>query len=248
MLGGIDQLNDTTYICSIAALAGFTQGLSGFGSIIVSIPLLALFLNIKTVIPFANILALFLSVSLFIQLRRHFQWREVLPLLLPSLPGISAGVYILKIIDGRLLEVTIGLVLVGFSLYYLFGECTQLAGERSLGLDCGLFSGCLGGSIGITGPPVIIYTSLQLRDKDTTKSTLVAYFFAVGISISAFHAASGLITIEMLKLSAMALPALALGAFLGAACYAKIGMESYKRVITLLILVLGIITLWRALG
>jgi uncharacterized membrane protein YfcA len=98
----------------------------------------------------------------------------------------------------------------------------------------------------MTGPPVIIYTSMQAWDKNKTKSSLVGYFFAVGAGISLFHAAGGLITIEVLELSACALPALALGAFLGTSCYTRIGTESYKKLITLLLLVLGIVTLWRA--
>ena len=45
----------------ITFFAGFTQGLSGFGSILVSLPLLALFLDIKTVIPLVSLFALVIN-------------------------------------------------------------------------------------------------------------------------------------------------------------------------------------------
>ncbi|MHC1724942.1 MAG: sulfite exporter TauE/SafE family protein [Syntrophobacteraceae bacterium] len=235
------------YICGIAALAGFIQGLSGFGSVIVSIPLFVLFLDIKTVIPFANILALVLSLYLFIQLHRHFLWKEVAPLLLASLPGISSGVYILKMVEAWLLELIIALVLLGFSFHYLLATRPKRQVSAHWAWVAGFLSGCLGGSIGMIGPPVIIYSSLQPWGKNTTKSTLVAYFLVAGVGISFLHAATGLLTGEVLKLDAIALPAFALGAFTGTFCYARIGAESFKKVVTLLILVLGIVTLWKAL-
>lgn len=235
------------YVCGIAALAGFTQGLSGFGSVIVSIPLLALFLDIKTVIPLANILALFLSLYLFIQLHRHFLWKEVAALLLASLPGMLSGVYILNMVEARLLEIIIALVLLGFSLHYLLAAGSKREVSTWWAWVAGFFSGCLGGSTGMVGPPVIIYSSLQPWGKDTTKSTLVAYFLAAGLGIALLHAATGLLTGEVLKLNAAALPAFALGAFAGTLCYARIGTRGYRKVITFLILLLGIITLSRAL-
>ncbi len=39
------------YLTIVALLAGFIQGLSGFGSVLLSLPLMALFLDIREAIP-----------------------------------------------------------------------------------------------------------------------------------------------------------------------------------------------------
>jgi len=44
-------------LCLIALLAGFTQGLSGFGSVLVALPLLVLFLDLNLAVPLVSIWA-----------------------------------------------------------------------------------------------------------------------------------------------------------------------------------------------
>ncbi|HUV78990.1 MAG TPA: sulfite exporter TauE/SafE family protein, partial [Desulfobacterales bacterium] len=60
------------WVCLILFLAGFTHGVSGFGSVMLSIPLLAVVLDIKTVIPLANLVAVTMTVTVFVQLRHQF--------------------------------------------------------------------------------------------------------------------------------------------------------------------------------
>ncbi len=52
-------MNEYMRIVLITFLAGFTQGLSGFGSILLSLPIFAIFLDIKTVIPLVALQGLF---------------------------------------------------------------------------------------------------------------------------------------------------------------------------------------------
>lgn len=70
------------WVSLVLFLAGFTQGLSGFGSIFLSIPLLAFFLEIKTVIPLVALAALAMTLVLVIQLRAHLDWKKIYPLLI----------------------------------------------------------------------------------------------------------------------------------------------------------------------
>ncbi|MEF2145901.1 MAG: hypothetical protein V3573_10680 [Desulfovibrionaceae bacterium] len=50
-------MTELAALCLITACAGFVQGLSGFGSVLLSLPLLSFFLPIKTVIPLVALLA-----------------------------------------------------------------------------------------------------------------------------------------------------------------------------------------------
>ena len=56
----------------VAFCAGFVQGLSGFGSVLLSLPLLALFLEVKTAIPVVALFGVALTIFLLVQLRQHW--------------------------------------------------------------------------------------------------------------------------------------------------------------------------------
>ena len=230
----------------IIAFAGFTQGLSGFGSVIITLPLLALFLNIKTVIPLAGLLSLCISLILTVQLRHHLKRAAMLPLLIASVPGIPLGVYMLKTVDSRILELLAGGILVLYSAWRFRGMKAEPSLKACWAYLAGFSAGCLGGSTGANGPPVIIYASLQPWNKDEIKSTLAGYFFITGIGISALHGLNGLITREVLNLSLIALPSLLLGVLAGSLCYRKVDTVSYRKAPTVMLLILGLIMLFKA--
>ena len=50
------------YLCLVALIAGLIQGFSGFGSVLFSLPVLALFLDIKIAIPLMSLSGLVLTV------------------------------------------------------------------------------------------------------------------------------------------------------------------------------------------
>jgi uncharacterized membrane protein YfcA len=105
------------YLTGIAFLAGFIQGLSGFGSVLLSLPLMVLFLDIREAIPLVNLMGVILSVMLIVQLRTHWDWGKILPLLAGALPGIPIGVYLLKRMDPAHVQIILGLVLVAYAVY-----------------------------------------------------------------------------------------------------------------------------------
>ena len=52
------------YLGAIMLMAGFIQGFSGFGSVLLSLPLLALFLDVKAAIPLTSMVGVVLTVLL----------------------------------------------------------------------------------------------------------------------------------------------------------------------------------------
>ena len=163
-------------VCLIIAFAGFTQGFSGFGAVLVSLPCLTLLLPIKTVVPLVNLMSCCINLILIIHLRRYLQWGRVAPLLLASLPGIPLGVYFLKTVAPWKLELLLGALLISFPFYSRFTKIGERGIPSGWAYLAGFCSGCLGGSLGTNGPPIIIYTALQPWEKDQIKGTLVGFF------------------------------------------------------------------------
>jgi uncharacterized protein len=233
-------------ISLIVFLAGFTQGFSGFGSILLALPLLAIFLDIKTVIPLVALIAFCITIILFIQLWEHLDWKKIYPLFFGALPGIPLGVFFLKKLDKDHIQWILGLILIAYSLYSLFSRFPDKHMRKGWGYLFGFFSGCLGGALSAAGPPVIVYTSLQTWSKDTIKVTLQGFFLVSGAIVIFFQAMSGLTTILVLRYFFISLPLIVLGTYTGSFFYGKVREEHYKKVMLILLALLGGFMIYRA--
>jgi uncharacterized membrane protein YfcA len=65
------------YLVIIMLMAGFLQGFPGFGSVLLSLPLLALFLDIKTAIPLVALMGVILTIFLLIPLWKDLEWPRI---------------------------------------------------------------------------------------------------------------------------------------------------------------------------
>jgi uncharacterized membrane protein YfcA len=237
-----------TYLltCLIVFLAGFIQGLSGFGSVLLALPLLAIILDIKTVIPVAALYGLSIALVLLVQLREHLEWRKVWPLLLGAALGVPIGVFFLKKLDRDMIQYTLGIILISYSLYSLFFRTLRSGIGERWGYVFGFLAGCLGGALGASGPPVIVYTSLQSWSKDKIKVTLQGFFVIAGLMVIFGHAISGITTAVVLRLFGISVPAMVLGTYVGSYFYGMIEEQWYRRMVFILLAFLGTFMIYKA--
>jgi len=233
-------------VCLVVFFAGVTQGLSGFGSVLLSLPLLAIFLEIKMVIPLAALFGLAITVILLQQLWKRLEWKAVYPLLLSALPGVPVGAFFLKRLETDIIQLILGSILIGYALYSLFLRSHHRGINAKWAYLFGFLAGCLGGAFGATGPAVIVYTSLQAWTKDKIKVTLQVFFFVSGIAVVFSHAMSGLTSLAVLRFFLVSLPLLIAGTYLGSFFYGKAREEEYRRIVLILLALLGGFMMYRA--
>lgn len=233
------------YLTIVAFLAGFIQGLSGFGSVLLSLPLMVLFMDIRGAIPLVNLMGVVLTVILIVQLRAHWEWGKIWPLLAGAFPGIPVGVYFLKRMDPVHVQIILGVVLVAYAIYGLLFKLPigKLGGLWACVF--GFFAGSLGGAISASGPPVIVYTSLQAWTKDQIKVTLQGFFIVSGLLIGVFHAANGFLTDRVVVNFLVSIPTLLAGTWVGSLLYGRFREEGYRQVMLVLLGALGVFTLMR---
>jgi len=233
-------------LCIIALLAGLTQGISGFGSVLLSLPLLAIFIDIKTVIPLTALFAMVLTTILLIQLWKNVEWRSVYPLLIGAVFGIPVGVFLLKRLDRDCIQIILGVTLLLFSFYNLWHRIPRHIIPEKWAYLFGFLAGCLGGAITAAGPPVIVYTSLQSWSKDKIKATLQGFFFVTGLLVVLSHALGGITTPVVIKYFIVSLPFLVLGTYAGSFFYGLIEEVNYRKIILILLALLGVFMICKA--
>ncbi|PKN35549.1 MAG: sulfite exporter TauE/SafE family protein [Deltaproteobacteria bacterium HGW-Deltaproteobacteria-19] len=236
------------WILLIAFFAGLVQGFTGFGSVLLSLPLIMLWLDVRTAVPVTSLFGALLTVGLTIPLRRYLDWRKVLPLLLGSLPGIPLGVMLLVHLHALWIQRFVGLVLLLYSLWGFFlasPSNRELRGAWPYGF--GFLGGLFGGAISASGPPVIVYVTLQPWNKDVLKATLQGFFLFSGIVVILFQAREGLMTEPVLKLFLYSVIPILTGTWLGHVLYGRLGERSYRNVVFAMLGLLGIFTLFRSL-
>jgi len=237
---------EVVYLCIIVFLAGLVQGFSGFGSVLLSLPLLLLFLDVKTAVPLMALAGLPLTVFLIIPLWKHLEWKKVSPLLAGSLFGVPCGVYLLRALDSAAIMMILGVILFFYGLYGLFIKPVSYALKKPWAYLFGFLAGCLGGGFSTPGPPVIVYTAMQPWSKEEIKATLQSYFLISGFLIVLVQGANGLITAEALHYFYLSILPIVAGTWMGHFFGGKIPEALYRKVVFVMLILLGLFTIWKA--
>ncbi|PLX50426.1 MAG: sulfite exporter TauE/SafE family protein [Desulfobulbaceae bacterium] len=220
--------------------AGLVQGVSGFGAALLSMPLLVMVVDVREAVTLSLLNGLIINLFLSVQLKSHLDWRKILPLVVGCLPGIYAGVTLLKQMNPAIMKGCLGLLIVAYAVYCLTGRLRHRPLGRAWAYVAGFAAGTLGSAFSTGGPPVIIYTTLTGWHKDQIKATLSSFFLFITVLSLGAHAASGLTTPHVLRLFAVtALPVLA-GVFLGSQFYKRLATITYLTIIYYLLIGLGI--------
>ncbi len=231
----------------IAYLAGFVQGLSGFGSALVAMPLLLQFLPAKVATPFCILIGLVITSFLSLNLKNHLDWKKIGPIFIGCLPGILLGTYILKTVEDLIIKKLLGLILIFYSTYKLFIVARPKKLNPFWGVIAGFLTGTIGAAFSAGGPPTIIYTSLTNWQKDEIKATLSGFFFLTGLLIATAHLFMGITTTKVVKLFGIGVIPVIVGTYTGNKIYKKLSHTNYLRIIYLLLFLMGLLLIMPSL-
>jgi hypothetical protein len=226
-------------VAGVAFLAAFAQGVTGFGSALVAMPLLVLFLDVREAAALVTLLSLAINVALLLPARRELPWRRVAPLLAGTLAGAPVGALFLAGADPRLARGVLGAVLVAASVASLRTRRVRLGPGSAPALAAGALAGVLGGAFNANGPVAALYAAARGWEKRETHAALQLYFLASGAWVAALHGVAGFTDRGVLLAAASALPALAVGASAGWAVHRRVSEERYRRLLLLVLLVVG---------
>ncbi len=237
-------LTQLLYAASIIAVAYLVRGIAGFGSGLISIPLLVLLgLPIALVVPLVVTLDYLGSASQGIKNRHAVAWRDLWPLLPFTFLGVALAIYLFKTIDAALLQRSLAIFIILYAVYALLAKPPRQVHTRWWAVPAGSLGGLVGTLFGTGGPFYVIYLQLRRLNKTPFRATFATIFLIDGTGRIAGYLISGFITLEFLWLLAVLLPVVLICLYLGGRIHLAFSQETFKRVISVLLVVCGIVLL-----
>lgn len=233
---------------AILLLAYFIRGITGVGSGLVAVPLLALFLPLRFVVPLVLLLDFTASVVIGGLNFKRVKWAEVAVLIPFGAVGVVLGTYLLASLPPEPMLLTLAGFVFLFSLRNLFNLHGNKVASRGWAIPASLTGGTVGALFGTGGPPYIIYLTHRIRDKGDLRATFSALFFADGLMrIISFLVAGLLMTAHVWMAYLAALPIMLGALYLGGRVHVGLAPSQMTRLVGVLLLVSSVSLLFKAL-
>ncbi len=233
-------------LVSAIGFAGmFIRGLTGFGSALVMTPLMLFFFDIQTSVIAINLVEIGAVFSVTMNARHDID-RQYLKILLPiTIVGIAVGSFFLISFNLQVLKRIFGVLTVLFAVRIIanlwFAGSRQKKWSFTWGYLSGAMGGLLGGIFGTPGPPITIYLENQIDSQKVLRATLLIYFLALDIIRIIVYGCSGIVSLDMLKMAAVMLPAALVGSYCGQFVNLQINDKVFRALVAVLLLVTGVL-------
>ena len=228
-------------VCSLI-VAGLLKGIIGIGMPVVALPLLSLFIDVKSA-------AMLLSMPLiFSNLPQAFEGgktgrclMQLMPVLLGMIPGLFFGVRVLLALDASVAKMIAGLALMAVGGVTLLAPKLQLRPRLVLpaGITFGFFGGVLGGIAAMAGPLVFIFLLAKgLRGQAFTKEASLYLVVSSGLLAILLTASQEFSWFDVAVSAAAMLP-VALGMYFGQHLRDKIAPEVFRKLVLIAVIAAG---------
>jgi len=247
----LEQIAASQIASAVAILlaAYFIRGITGFGSGLISVPLLALFLPLQFVVPLVLLLDFTASIVIGGLHFKRVLWNEISILIPFGVIGVIVGTTLLvKLPPGPML-----LALAAFVFIFAVRSVLNIRGDKPISrgwaVPAALTGGTVGALFGTGGPPYVIYLTHRIHDKSDLRATFSALFFTEGLTRIASFLIVGLLLSSQVWIAYVAALPVMLGAlYLGGRVHVGLSPLQMTRLVGVLLLVSSVSLLVKALS
>lgn len=236
-------------MAAILLAAYFIRGITGFGSGLISVPLLALFLPLKFVVPLILLLDFTASIMIGGFNFKRVKWDEVAVLIPFGVVGVVLGTSLLVSLPPEPMLTA----LAGFVFVFAVRSILNIRGDKPISrgwaVPASLTGGIVGALFGTGGPPYVIYLTHRIHDKSDLRATFSALFFTEGMTrIASFLVAGLLMTTQVWIAYFAALPVILGALYLGGRVHIGLTQPQMARLVGVLLLVSSVSLLFKAMS
>lgn len=225
----------------VSIIAGAVASVAGFGIGSLLTPLLAFQYGTKLAVAAVSIPHVIGTVFRFWLIRKHIDKRVLLNFGLFSAAGGLAGALLHKVLTSPILSIVLGIILIFVGVSGLTGIADRMKFDRRISWIAGAASGLLGGLVGNQGG----IRSASLLGFDLSRDTFVATATAIALLVDAARVPVYLATqspdmARIWAIIALASAGTVFGTFAGRRILERIPEQIFHRVVSAIVLALGI--------
>lgn len=235
---------DMVVVLCILMSAYFIRGITGFGSALVSVPLLALSQPLQFTVPLVLSLDFTASVVLGSANSQQANWEEIKVLLPAGMVGACIGAWGLVTLPTTPILLMLAAFVVFFGLRTFFGLQPTAKLSRAWAIPAGLAGGGAGALFGAGSPPYIMYLTRRLLDKGAMRATF-SWLIAIdgGFRLALFLFAGLLFDTQLQRAYVLGLVPMAIGLYTGNKVHLNITREGMLRMVGALLVLSGVMLL-----
>ncbi|ODV57654.1 sulfite exporter TauE/SafE family protein [Lysinibacillus fusiformis] len=229
---------EITFYFFIILTAAILQTSTGFGFSIMATPFLLLLFSPQQAMQLNIILSLVISFSLLWKVKKDIEFALLKKIMIGSIVGAPVGSLLFAIVDVTTFKLLIAVLLIGLTIMLIKNLSIQQTNGRDYGV--GFISGMFTTSIGMAGPPLLLYFASTHKKKETIRATSLAYYiFIYLISLLSQLIIEGTSKTVWLN-SLYALPIVLIGLIVGQLLFRKLNQKLFLVFIYVLLVASGI--------
>jgi uncharacterized protein len=235
---------ELAYCAVVIVVAYAARGSTGFGAA-AAMPLMGLVVPMKVLVPAWTLLGIVAGLSLLGTDRRNISWIDIARVLPTCLIGIVIGVWLFTRLDARTLAQGLGLLVIGYGVYALWGTFRKLTPPQLPGNVVGPVAGLVGGMVGATfGTLASLFFAMYLDAirlaKEAFRATMTALLLALTVSRGIGYWVVGEFTRDVLLMFAATLPMMLIGIYIGNRIHTGLDETTFRRLVSAALIISGL--------
>jgi uncharacterized membrane protein YfcA len=226
-----------------AVLAGAVRGFSGFGSALILSPSLAALYGPAVAVPVALLLEFALAGPFVPPALALVDRRRTATLCIAAAVMVPLGAYVLSVVDATALRWAICALVLAAVAILGFGWRYHGRPHAAATAATGALSGLLGGSTGLTGPPVIFYELAGSAPIERMRASFIVFFSWVDLVALVSFAVTGTLRARPLVVTAALIVPYLAAAGLGARLFGRASETFYRRLAVAILAAVAIVSL-----
>jgi uncharacterized membrane protein YfcA len=236
-------LKDINFIFLLLAFFAEVIGtIGGFGSSVFFVPIGNFYFDFYSVLGLTAIFHLSSNLSKIVLFKKGLNKQLILNIGLPSVIFVIVGGLLSKHINSFLLEIILGLFLIGFSLLFLIKSEMEFAPNRKNAIFGGVFSGFSAGLLGTGGAIRGLTLAAFNLEKSVFVATSAFIDFLIDFSRTFVYYNNGYIHAHDLKYVPFLLIIGLIGTYLGKKILNFIPQSKFRKLSLGFILLIGLVT------
>lgn len=234
------------YFILLALLAEILGTIGGFGSSLFFIPIASYFLDFHSVLGVTAVFHIFSNITKIYFFRRGVDKKLILTLGIPAVLFVIIGAFCSKFITSNYLEMCFAIFMIASSIAFFMYDKITIKPSINNTIIGGVLSGFIAGLIG-TGGAIrgLVLTAFSLS-KEVFIATSALIDLGIDISRSVVYYYNGFVHQDDLYLIPILLVVSIIGTYIGKVILTKLSEIEFKRIVVVLIFVMGILALLKA--